>query len=253
MCLILIAWQVSSEYPLIVAANRDEFFKRPSNPIASWHDTPYVFAGRDLEAGGTWLGITQTGRFSAVTNVRDPARAPGANSRGLLTQQFLTGNASPEDYVKAIDGNSFSGFNLLAGDNEALYYCSNYLTAPQKLSPGIYGISNHLLDTPWPKLVQAKQKFTRALTSAPQEEAFFELLADRSLVEDDKLPSTGVAIEWERTLSAIFVHTEGYGTRASTVIFKGHNKTIMIERSFDQWGISGEKKLEIPLSPSRNL
>lgn len=233
MCLIVVGWRVHPDYPLVVAANRDEFYARPSSPIAHWPDAPQVIGGLDLEVGGTWLGITESGRFAAVTNVREPAMAKGERSRGALTRDFLTADASAEDFAAKIDGGRYSGFNLLLGDGDSLVYCSNRDGQPRRLAPGIYGLSNHLLDSPWPKLLAARQSFGEALPGLPDESAFFRLLADQTIVDDENLPATGVSIEWERLLSAIFVKSENYGTRASTLVWQGADGTVTIhEQSF---------------------
>jgi uncharacterized protein with NRDE domain len=233
MCLIVVGWRVHPEYPLVVAANRDEFYARPSSPIARWPDAPQVIGGLDLEAGGTWLGISEGGRFAAVTNVREPGMAKGERSRGALTRDFLTAAASAADFAAQIDGGRYSGFNLLLGDGESLVYCSNRDGQPRRLAPGIYGLSNHLLDSPWPKLLAARQRFGEALPGLPDESAFFQLLADQAIVDDENLPTTGVSIEWERLLSAIFVKSANYGTRASTLVWQRADGAItMHEQSF---------------------
>ena len=147
MCLIVVGWRVHPDYPLVVAANRDEFYARPTASLARWPDAPEVIGGLDLEAGGTWLGITATGRFAAVTNVREPGMAKGARSRGALTRSFLTAESTAEEYASKLDGAQYSGFNLLLSDGNTLVYCSNRDGNPRPLAPGIYGLSNHLLDT----------------------------------------------------------------------------------------------------------
>ena len=233
MCLIVVGWRVHPDYPLVVAANRDEFYARPTAIAARWPDVPQIIGGIDLEAGGTWLGITESGRFAAVTNVREPNMAKAASSRGALTRDFLLADMPAGDYAEQIEGSHYAGFNLLLSDGESLLYCSNRDGEPRALPPGIYGLSNHLLDSPWPKLVQARQRFTAALQHLPEEAAFFELLADQTIVEDDKLPQTGVPLEWERLLSAVFVKSENYGTRASTLLWQGSDGTVKLhEQSF---------------------
>ena len=233
MCLIVLAWHHHPDYPLVVAANRDEFYARPSAPAARWDDAPQVIAGRDLEAGGTWLGITENGRFAALTNVREPGKPPGKHSRGLLTRDFLAGSANPWDYASALRTADFSGFNLLLADPQTLVYLSNRDTGPQRLAAGIYGVSNRLLDTPWPKLAKAKARFAEAITALPDEEALFALLADDEIVPDHALPDTGVSVEWERLLSAIFVRSETYGTRASTLAWQRRDGQVRLhEKSF---------------------
>ncbi|WP_313950390.1 NRDE family protein [Accumulibacter sp.] len=246
MCLILIAWQAHPDYPLVVAANRDEFFSRPSATAEFWQDAPQVLAGRDLEAGGTWLGTSRTQRFAALTNFREGGRTRAdARSRGALVADFLTGSAAPAEYLAQVagDADDYNGFNLFVGDGRRLACYSNRGDGqPHWLSPGIYGLSNHLLDTPWPKLASAKATFAKALASLPARAPFFELLADREIVPDSHLPETGVPLEWERILSAIFVKAEGYGTRASTLLVRQRNgQTTLVERSFDASGLaSGE-------------
>ena len=233
MCLIVIGWRVHPDYPLIVAANRDEFHARPTARADFWTDAPAVIAGRDLEAGGTWLGMTRDGRFAAVTNVRETAAAKGRHSRGRLTRDFLVGQHRVADYVGQIDMDGYSGFNLLVSDKESLWYCSNRSTESLELAPGVYGLSNHLLDSPWPKLLTARQGFSRALASLPDPAPLFAILADDEIVPDSELPDTGVPLEWERRLSAIFVRSEPYGTRASTVAMLAADGGITFEeRSF---------------------
>lgn len=239
MCLIVVGWRVHPDYPLIVAANRDEFYARPTAFADFWTEAPEVVGGRDLEAGGTWLGITRTGRFAAVTNVREPGAGKGLHSRGKLTQAFLAGRKTASDYAHQLEMRDFSGFNLLLGDSQSLWYCSNRGAAPQKLAPGIYGVSNHLLDSPWPKLVTARLGFAQAIAKLPDRAPLFDVLADDEIVPDTELPSTGVPLEWERRLSAIFVRSEDYGTRASTVLTQAGNGQITFEeRSFGPHGLA---------------
>jgi len=242
MCLIVLAWRVHADYPLVVAANRDEFFARPSTAAAFWADAPQVLAGRDLEAGGTWLGISRQQRFAALTNYRDGGSEQStlARSRGALTADFLRGNDSPETYLAQVAANAslYNGFNLFVGDGERLGYFSNRGHCQVRwLAPGIYGLSNHLLDTPWPKLASAKAAFATALDALPDSKPFFALLADRETVADEHLPATGVPLAWERLLSAVFVWTPGYGTRASTVLHRHRDGQITLrERSCDAAG-----------------
>jgi uncharacterized protein with NRDE domain len=237
MCLILVAWQAHPDYPLVVAANRDEFYARPSAPAGFWADAPGVLAGRDLEAGGTWLGVSRTLRFAALTNFREGGRQrPDAPSRGALVSDFLGGDDDPGSYLDSLVRRAvaYNGFNLFVGDGQRLGYYSNRDThGPRWLAPGIYGLSNHLLDTPWPKLAAAKRAFSASLKQLPTTAPFFELLADREIVPDVHLPETGVPIEWERILSAIFVCSPDYGTRASTLLTMHRDGRVMLaERSF---------------------
>ncbi|MCM8594573.1 NRDE family protein [Accumulibacter sp.] len=238
MCLILVAWQAHPDYPLVVAANRDEFFSRPAAPAAFWDEAPQVLAGRDLEAGGTWLGVSRGQRFAALTNYREGGRqVTGAPSRGALVAEFLTGGADPGDYLAQVDRRAaqYNGFNLFAGDGDRLAYLSNRSNGGIRwLPPGIYGLSNHLLDTPWPKLASARAAFAEALAGLPAETRFFELLADDEIVPDAHLPETGVPLAWERILSAVFVRSPNYGTRASTLLTRHRDGRILLrERSFD--------------------
>ncbi len=237
MCLIVVGWQAHPDYPLVVAANRDEFYARPTASAARWPDTPNILGGIDLEAGGTWLGASDCGRFAAVTNVREPNMAKAERSRGELPRNFLLSDCGADKYAKQIDGNAFAGFNLLLGDGKSLIYASNRGAPPRSLAPGVYGLSNHLLDSPWPKLLKARQKFSDALSELPDEELFFALLADPSIVSDAELPDTGVPLEWERLLSAVFVKSGNYGTRASTLLIQdGAGKIRLHERSFGAQG-----------------
>ena len=174
MCLILVAWQAHDDYPLVVAANRDEFFARPAAPAAFWRDAPQVLAGRDLEAGGTWLGVSRERRFAALTNYREGGRQlPDARSRGALVAEFVRGRTHLAAYLAQVAATAadYNGFNLFVGDGERLaYYANRGDGRPRWLTPGIYGLSNHLLDTPWPKLASAKAAFAEALAGLPARE-----------------------------------------------------------------------------------
>lgn len=237
MCLIVVGWRVVEDFPLVVAANRDEFYARPSAPAGRWPDAPGVVGGRDLEAGGTWLGVAEHGRFAAVTNVREPGKPPGRCSRGALPAHFLMGDAAAADYVGGVVGSDYAGFNLLVGDGAQLCYLSNRDGAPRCLPPGIYGMSNHRLDTPWPKLLTARRAFASALPKLPDVASLFALLADDGIAPDSDLPNTGVSLEWERRLSAIFVRSAEYGTRASTVLAVRRDGSLRFEeRSFGPQG-----------------
>ena len=226
MCLILVAWQVHPGYSLVVAANRDEFFARPTAPAGFWKDAPQVLAGRDLEAGGTWMGITRNRRFAALTNYRDPSQnRSGATSRGALVADFLTGDETPQAYLErtAALGNQCNGYNLLVSDSQNLWWSSNMGGEPRRLPPGVYGVSNHLLDTPWPKVGAGKTALAQALDGLPADEALFHLLQDDGIHPDEDLPQTGVPLDWERLLSSAFVKSSQYGTRGSTVLCVGQD------------------------------
>jgi len=229
MCLILVAWQAHPRFHLVVAANRDEFYARPSAAAAPWPEDPRVQGGRDLEAGGTWLGVREDGRFAAVTNVREPGVPKGPGSRGHLVRDFLLGDQAPGGFTTSLDGSAWSGFNLLAADADALWYRSNRNGPARALPPGVYGLSNHLLDTPWPKLEAAKTRFALALATLPAREPCFQILADREQVPDASLPSTGVPLAWERLLSSIFIASDTYGTRAATVVTRDRAGRIRLE------------------------
>lgn len=224
MCLILLAWQAHARYPLVIAANRDEFLARPTAAAAFWDDAPDILAGRDLSAAGTWMGVTRQGRIAALTNFREPGRnRTEAPSRGKLVSDFLAGAMPAPDYLQALSrrATAFNGFNLLCGSvMQGLWHFSNRTEgrSPQRLATGIYGLSNHLLDTPWPKVAQGKSQLAMALAALPQDRPLFELLHDANIHDDERLPRTGLSLEWERALSAAFVETPDYGTRSSTVI-----------------------------------
>lgn len=226
MCLIVFAWHVVPDVPLIAAGNRDEFLDRPTAPAMAWDDCPQVYAGRDLQAGGTWMGITQQGRFAAITNIRAPSeKRADAPSRGNLVAAFLSGNINPRSYIDAIRNTTgeYNGFNLLVGDREQLIWFSNRgaddARNGQPLASGIYGISNALLDTPWPKVVRTKAQFASLLCQHAPEDAFFDMLFDTTRAASDcRLPDTGIDIELERMLSAPYIEAPNYGTRASTLV-----------------------------------
>lgn len=229
MCLILIGWRVHPDYPLVVAANRDEFFARPTAPAGFWNEAPQVLAGRDLKAGGTWMGVTRQGRFAALTNFRDPAQMRAdAPSRGALVADFLTGNESPLAYLERIAPHAgrCNGYNLLLGDGDSLWWSSNMGGEPRALPPGVYGVSNHLLDTPWPKVGAGKTALAQALDSLPDDEPFFALLRDDGIHPDEHLPATGIPLDWERLLSSAFVKSPNYGTRSSTVLCVGRDGLV---------------------------
>jgi uncharacterized protein with NRDE domain len=239
MCLIVFAWHVVPGTPLIVAANRDEFYDRPALPAAWWSDHPQVYAGRDLRGGGTWLGITRDGRFAALTNIRAPAeKQAGAPSRGALVADFLTGQSSPQEYVASITDSAsrYNGFNLLVGDRDRLVWFSNGKKDDPRngkpLPPGIYGLSNDTLDSPWPKVVRTKAQFASLLCQGAPREAFFEMLTDTTRASDCRLPKTGVGIEMERLLSAVMIESPHYGTRTSTVVqLDASSGAVLYERA----------------------
>ena len=238
MCLILFAYKYHPKYHLILLANRDEFYKRPSLPLDYWPDAPTILAGRDLKGNGTWLGITRTGRIAAVTNYRDPLNLHSeAPSRGLLIRNYLDANQSPHDYLKALSdkGDSYNGFNLLIGDQTQLYYYSNYHPTLLKITPGIHGLSNHLLNTAWPKVTTGKKRLKRLLDQSCKItiEDYFKLLTDRTVPYDQLLPNTGVGLTWEHILAPLFISSPDYGTRCSSIILMEPSGTIQFyERTY---------------------
>lgn len=222
MCLIVFAWKLLPGCPLVLAANRDEFFVRPTQPANWWEDHPDVYAGRDLQAGGTWLGIDRRGRFAALTNIRNGGTPKlDKRSRGELVADYLRSDLSPQDYREQVraDAGEYNGFNLIFGDERELHWISNESdTAFRTLEPGIYGLSNGSLDTPWPKVVKAKAQFASLLCQGAPDDAYFEMLADTTRASDARLPDTGVSLDWERLLSPICIESPDYGTRASTLL-----------------------------------
>lgn len=239
MCLIIFAWRAHRDYPLIVAANRDEFFERPSRSAAFWSDHPQVLAGRDLRMGGTWLGITRAGRFAAVTNFRQGYQAhPDARSRGMLVADYLMGSDDPRAYLRSLAESTepMNGYNLLAGGPDDLFHLSNRGAGVTAVADGVHGLSNALLDTPWPKVERAKTRFRAHLDASGEDliEALFAVLADCTMPDDDELPRTGVSLEWERLLSPAFITSPTYGTRSSTVLLVGATGRItFVERNFN--------------------
>jgi uncharacterized protein with NRDE domain len=237
MCLLLIAYNAHPNYRLILAANRDEFYNRPALPLHNWKDNPELFAGKDLEGGGTWLGITANGKVAAITNYRDMAKIKaGAPTRGKLVTDFLLNNISPEKYSNILIKTSdvYNGYNLVFGTLENLYYFSNQTKEIIKLSSAIYGLSNHLLDTPWPKVQKSKRRFIEILEEpVPSKYELFQLLKDNEIFNKD-LPETGLPKEMERLVSPIFTLTDKYGTRSSSIIFIDKDDNVQfIEKSLN--------------------
>jgi uncharacterized protein with NRDE domain len=238
MCLIFFSLKQHPTYKLIVAANRDEFYNRQTAAAGFWKDYPNIVGGKDLEANGTWMGMTKSGKISMLTNYRDPKNInPNAPSRGQLVSDYLEQNILPEDYLKQIEpkAQAYNGFNLLVGNSEEFYYLSNYQTGIDKVTIGLHGLSNHLLETPWPKVKSGKQKFELLLTSESiTSQKLFEFLYDGERATDDQLPDTGIGLERERALSSMFIKSPGYGSRCSTVILiDQENHVEFSERVYD--------------------
>jgi uncharacterized protein with NRDE domain len=239
MCLILLAYDAHPIYRLILAANRDEFYDRPTASADYWEDAPHILAGRDLKDGGAWLGITRNGEIAALTNFRGPGpERRDAPSRGRLVSGFLNGNGSVEEYLETLrcEGKSYNGFNLIFGDPGRLCWYCNRHKREWFLAAGIHGLSNALLDSPWPKVSRGKEALARIIAEgrAIEEDRLLAILADRTVPPDGELPDTGVGIELERLLSPIFISSPTYGTRSSTVVLIGHDGVVRFaERSFN--------------------
>jgi uncharacterized protein with NRDE domain len=241
MCVIFFAYRVHPKYPLVLLANRDEFYDRPTAAARIWEDAPQILAGRDLVCGGTWLGVTETGRFSAVTNYRDPPPPHGSRSRGELVRDFLLSEKSPREFLDAVKRKAleYSGFNLLVGeiapDSDEIAHYSNRAAEIRILEPGrIYGLSNHLLDTPWRKVEKGKRVLSEIIAGEKlSEDTLFDLLSDSDLADDRDLPDTGIGYEREKALSSIFIKTPDYGTRSSSVLLIDADKNITFkEKTF---------------------
>lgn len=221
MCTILFSWKQQKKYPLILIANRDEFYERETAAASWWKDHPEILAGRDLKAGGTWMGINKNGRFAAITNYRKlPIEKEYPTSRGDLVKDFLVGNSDPSHYLEFLqnNGNDFEGFSLLFGNQNELYCFSNRGSS-EKLDSNLYGLSNHLLDTPWKKVIKGKEKLHSEIKNGKwDKETLFEILKEEEKAMDSELPETGLDIERERLVSSIFIQSENYGTRISSIL-----------------------------------
>lgn len=234
MCLILFSFKQHPRYPLILAANRDEFYNRASAPAAFWNEAPGLLAGRDLVAGGSWLGVTTSGRIAAITNYREPGLYRfDAPSRGALVTGFLLGRETPEAYAAKLSqqARQYNGFNLILGERGRLYYFSNRSDGLETLAPGLYGLSNHLLNTPWPKVERGKEALSGLLSPGrdPSLDDLFKVLSDREFPPDESLPNTGVGLEWERVLSPRFITSPVYGTRSSTILLLDREGRVTFE------------------------
>ena len=234
MCVIFFSYGEYPEFPLVLAANRDEFYRRPARPAAVWQDAPDIIGGRDEEQGGTWLGVTRAGHWGAITNYREKPN-PDKKSRGLILAGYLSGGEKPGVYLRNLESEAqdYNGFNVLLGTTEEVFYYSNRGGDLRKLSPGLYGLSNALLNTPWPKVEAGKAELRRTLDEGPDTEQLLQLLADETKAPDEQLPKTGIPLEFERLVSSRFIRSPIYGTRASTALVRradGH--TILEEQSF---------------------
>jgi uncharacterized protein with NRDE domain len=237
MCLIFLAYKQHPTYPIIIAANRDEFYQRKTIPAHFWKDHPHVLAGRDAEANGTWLGVNTFGKISLLTNYRDLSNVKSnAPSRGKLVSEFLINDTDAETYLKSVQQNSnhYNGFNLIVGTTASLWYHSNYVAGIKPIPPGIHGLSNHLLNTPWPKVEKGKEEFINAINhNQIDPERIFHVLANEDTAPVAQLPNTGIPITLEKALSARFIKTEGYGTRSSTIVLIDHQQHLtFFERTY---------------------
>lgn len=238
MCLLFVAHEAHPDYSLILAANRDEYFERPSLPVHPWHADTSILAGKDVQAGGTWFGVSRTGRWGAVTNYRETRNDGTARSRGTLVTGYLEGDLSPGQYVDQIRPvcGHFNGFNLLLGNRDQVVYFSNRSPEPRVLEPGVHGLSNHLLNTPWPKVAAGRRGMSALVTNKhPSSDDLFLLLGNCDVAADENLPETGITLERERLLSSAFIKGDSYGTRSSTVLLINRNNRLKLEeRNFDE-------------------
>ena len=255
MCLIAFAYKSHPTYSFILAANRDEFYERQSAPLAFWNKQKQILAGRDLEQGGTWLGLNDQGLFATVTNYRDGINPESRTllSRGALTRNFLEQKATAYDYFSEIEEQKqqYGGFNLLLGDALGIYHLSNKGLSSKKLSPGVYGLSNALLNTPWPKLIRTREQLSLLLKQPEIDpNALLTVMQNTQQAEDSQLPNTGVSYDWEKLLSSCFIRAETYGTRATTLLLqKPCGETIIIEQNYDENGLQQRSQYRLELTP----
>lgn len=248
MCLILFAWQSHPRYSLVVAANRDEFHQRPSAPAQFWADEPDILAGRDLQAGGTWLGVTRSGRFAAITNYREPAAPehPLERSRGHLVRDYLAGGTAPLDHARKLAArrSSYRGYNLLLGSPESLVYVSNRCDEFSAIDAGAHGLSNHLLDTDWPKVHSGRERLQSLLQNERLEaDDLFDLLTDRTLTPGEIPEALEIGLAPEQLMKHYFIVSPVYGTRCSTVVLVGRDGSVQFqERQFDPEGQVVDRK-----------
>ena len=237
MCLLMVAYGQHSDYRLIVAANRDEYYDRPATAAGPWEADSNILGGRDLQGGGTWLAVNRAGAFAAITNVRMPTRGAAPRSRGLIVTDYLTKRLTAAASVKLLaeSRHDYEGFNVLVSDARSLAWYSNQTEEPTVLQPDVYGLSNHLLDTPWPKVTRIKADYLNAqsLTEGELIDALFGSLDNSESAPDKDLPDTGVGLEFERVLAPIFIAGEHYGTRCSTIVLVSYaGQLTFIERRF---------------------
>lgn len=237
MCLILFSWKQHPDYKLILAANRDEFYKRPTAPANFWEDNPNILAGRDLQGHGTWIGVNAHGKIAALTNYRDPKNIdPNAISRGELTVNYLKEKISPQEYLDTLKetAGNYNGFNLIVGDHEELLHYNNVNHHIERLSPGTYGLSNGFFQENWPKLKTGREALAAQVQNNTTDEyTLLNVLSNKTIAPDSDLPKTGVPLEWERALSPLFIETEEYGTRCSTLIYIDYEHRLkFVEKTY---------------------
>ena len=238
MCLIVFSYKNHPRYPLILATNRDEFYDRPTEAAHVWQTSPQIIAGRDKKAGGTWLGISKNGRFAALTNHRkmDDIKED-TTSRGIIVKDFLLSDDKPQEYLTELQqqGDQFNGFNLIAGTFDDLYYISNKKEGVHKIEPGNHMLSNAFLNTPWPKTVEASASFKEILKEEhPDESKLFEMLQNDQRYSLEKLPDTGLPEKMEKAVSSIFIETDNYGTRSSTLVFVDRKNNVrFVEKTYN--------------------
>lgn len=253
MCLINFQLNNHNKYKLVMAANRDEEYSRPTEKAHYWEDHPHILGGRDLRGMGTWLGITKTGRISALTNIRNTKELLSTHqkSRGHLVSDYLIGNQDPAEYLNEVsdEGMDYAGFNLLVGNQDEIFYLNNYDNEVSRVDDGLHGLSNHHLNTPWPKVIKGKTGLEKIMDSEDSDiEDLFRLLRDDDTAENKDLPDTGLSKEIEKNLSPLFINMDKYGTRCSTVILidQDDNATF-VERTYSEGQQTGEVKFEFKI------
>lgn len=253
MCLINFQLNNHSKYKLVMAANRDEEYSRPTEAAHYWQDHPDILGGRDLRGMGTWLGITKKGKISALTNIRNTKELLSTHqrSRGHLVSNYLTGNQNPAEYLRGVSeaGKDYAGFNLLVGNQDEIFYLNNYDNEVKRVGQGVHGLSNHHLNTPWPKVVKGKDGLEAIMENKDSDvEDLFRLLRDNDTAENEELPDTGLAQDIEKNLSPLFINMDKYGTRCSTVILiDQRNNVTFVERTYLNGEQTGEEAFEFKI------
>jgi uncharacterized protein with NRDE domain len=252
MCLILFNYKNHDKYKLILAGNRDEFYERPTEKATWWGKDNHILSGRDTKSGGTWLGLTKDGKFISVTNYRDPKDMKNdRRSRGEITYNFLTCGYEVNTFAEKLaeTKREYNGYNLIFGDVDNIFYFSNKDGGFKKVTEGLHGLSNHYLDTPWKKVEKGKKLLSQIIKDKEISHGkLFRMLADDEKAADNELPSTGVPLDWERVLSPMFIKSESYGTRASTVLLIDYDNNVSFtEKTFLPDGESSTVKFEFKL------